>query len=105
MVENKPIVVITGVSGYLGSRVCYDFLLDGSFTVRGTVRDKNSDNKINPLKEAFGAYFSKLELINVDLLDSESISNAIKGADYVVHTASPFTYSSKTEEDLVRPAV
>lgn len=40
MVESsKPVVLITGVSGYLGSQVAYEFLKDGTYTVRGTVRD------------------------------------------------------------------
>jgi nucleoside-diphosphate-sugar epimerase len=40
MVEkSKPVVLITGVSGFLGSHVAFFFLKDGSFTVKGTVRD------------------------------------------------------------------
>jgi GDP-D-mannose dehydratase len=70
MVENnKKTVVITGVSGYLGSRVCHDFLLDGSYNVRGTVRDKTNEAKMAPLRKAFGDDFTKLELVNADLLD------------------------------------
>lgn len=40
MVEGhlKPIVVVTGITGYLGIYVCLDFLKDGGFKVRGTVR-------------------------------------------------------------------
>ena len=58
MVENtKPIVVITGVSGYLGSQVALTFLKDGSYNVRGTVRDTKNPVKIEPLRKAFGAYF------------------------------------------------
>ena len=49
----KPIVVVTGISGYIGMHVCNDFLKDGSFKVRGTVRGMN-DEKLIPLKEAFG---------------------------------------------------
>lgn len=46
MVEsNKPIVVITGVSGYLGSHVALEFLKDDTYTVRGTVRNTNDPKK------------------------------------------------------------
>jgi nucleoside-diphosphate-sugar epimerase len=49
MVESsKPIVLITGVSGYLGSHVALVFLKDGGFNVRGTVRDTKNANKIEP---------------------------------------------------------
>lgn len=54
---DKPIVTLTGVTGYLGSKVCERFLEDGSFRVRGTVRDKNNQAKLAPLREAFGAKF------------------------------------------------
>jgi nucleoside-diphosphate-sugar epimerase len=37
--EGKPLVVITGISGYLGSQVCLTFLKHGGYRVRGTVRD------------------------------------------------------------------
>eukprot|EP00121_Abeoforma_whisleri_P004445 Awhi_evm1s4020 len=48
---SKPLVVITGVSGYLGSHVCLQFLKDGSYRVRGTVRSTSNEAKIKPLKE------------------------------------------------------
>ena len=38
----KPIVTLTGVTGYIGSVVCKMFLEDGNYRVRGTVRDKNN---------------------------------------------------------------
>jgi uncharacterized protein YbjT (DUF2867 family) len=40
--SDKPLVVITGITGYVGSNVCKTFLEDGSFKVRGTVRDKKN---------------------------------------------------------------
>jgi thioester reductase-like protein len=45
------------VSGYLGSHVCLAFLKDGTYKVRGTVRSKTNQKKIEPLKKAFGEYF------------------------------------------------
>ncbi len=91
MVESsKKKVVITGITGFLGSHVCNYFLMDGSFDVRGTVRDKNNETKLAPLRKAFGENFNKLELVEADLLKPETIDEAIKGCDYVIHTASPF---------------
>ena len=52
--ENKPLVVITGITGFLGSNVCLYFLRSGLFRVRGTVRSKYNTKKIDPLKEAYG---------------------------------------------------
>ena len=44
MVEagEKPLVTITGVTGYLGSMTALDFLKDGSYRVRGTVRSTSN---------------------------------------------------------------
>ena len=38
------------------------------------------------------------------MLDAFSLSKAIAGSKYVVHTASPFNFSAK-EDDLAKPAV
>jgi dihydroflavonol-4-reductase len=109
MVEQSlPVVLITGVSGYIGSAVCYDFLKDKSFRVRGTVRDTQNSAKIQPIKDAFGADFANLELITADLLDEASIDRAIQGADFVVHTASPCDMGGnnlKNEDEVRIPAV
>ena len=43
---DKPIILVTGISGYAGSQVALALLEDGSYKVRGTVRDKNNAAKI-----------------------------------------------------------
>jgi nucleoside-diphosphate-sugar epimerase len=101
----KPVVTITGISGFIGSYVCLDFLKTGEFRVRGTVRDKNNEAKIEPLRKAFGDYFAQLELVEADLLDAESITRALDGSTYVVHTASPVVFNPKTDDDVIKPAV
>jgi len=108
MVEagEKPIVTLTGISGYLGAVTCLKFLEDGSFRVRGTVRDTTNEAKIAPLREAFGDLFSQLELRQADLNDEQSMIDAIAGSTYVCHMASPFFFGSEsTEETMVKPAV
>jgi dihydroflavonol-4-reductase len=107
MVEStKKKVVITGVSGFLGSTVTKQFLEDGTYTVRGTVRDTKNEKKIAPLRKAFGDRFNDLELVEADLLKPDSITAAIEGCDFVVHTASPFVIAQpKNENDLITPAV
>lgn len=107
MVEStKQTVVITGVSGYLGSHVALLFLKDGSYNVRGTVRDAKNPTKIEPLRKAFGDLFNQLTLVEADLNNEESIFASIKGANLVVHTASPFPLAPpRNENDLINPAV
>ena len=41
---DKPIVTLTGVTGYLEAEVCLRYLKDGGFRVRGTIRDKTNES-------------------------------------------------------------
>jgi dihydroflavonol-4-reductase len=90
---DKPIMTLTGISGYIGSVTALQLLQDGSYKIRGTVRDKNNEAKIAPLREAFGDLFNQLELVEADLLNEESLVAAIAGSTYVCHVASPFFMS------------
>jgi hypothetical protein len=71
MVEpTKPIVVITGVSGFVGSFVLREFLLGegaGKYQIRVTVRDKNNQAKLKPLKDYFGAALTLVQFYSAEL--------------------------------------
>lgn len=72
MVEaNLPLVVITGVSGYVGSQVLNEFLQGegkGKYRIRATVRDKNNKAKLAPLEKYFGAeLFNTIEFCSAEL--------------------------------------
>ena len=71
-----PLVVITGITGYLGSHVCQQALSHGGFRVRGTVRDIEKAKPIM-LKALGEELFSKLEIVEMDLLKEPSIDKAI----------------------------
>ena len=103
----RPKLTIIGISGYIGAHVCLAFLKHDQFKIRGTVRDTKSLSKVLPLREAYGENFDKLELVEANLLDPESISAAIEGSTYVVHVASPVPlYSVKNvNRDIIEPAV
>lgn len=100
----KPLVTITGVTGFIGSQVCLSFLDCGEFRVRGTVRDTKNEAKMAPLRRAFGEHFTKMEFVEADLLNAESIAQAVAGSTYVVHTASPVDFRLPTDE-IVKIAV
>lgn len=111
MVEssNKPVVVITGVTGFLGSQVLNEFLNGegaGQYKIRATVRDKTNLAKLKPLQDFFGEKLSEVEFFNADLNDAQSLENAIKGSDFVIHTASPVGLSNpRNHDDMIKPAV
>lgn len=55
------------------------FLENGTFKVKGTVRDTKRADKMEPLKKAFGEYFDQLELVEADLCKKETIVDACEG--------------------------
>lgn len=104
--EGKPVVTITGITGYVGMHVCKMFLEDGGYSVKGTVRSTKNPAKMEPLKKAFGEHYDSLTFCEADLNDEASMLKAFEGSDYIVHTASPFVMEEpKDEMDLIRPAV
>ena len=97
---------MTGITGFVGSNVGLELLKEGSYRVRGTVRSLRVPDKIDPLRKAYGDKFDQVELVEADLLNSESLMKAIKGSTYVLHTASPFVIESPSDESvLIKPAV
>lgn len=105
-VTDLPVVVVTGITGYMGSWVGLLALQSGKYRVRGTVRSKTNTAKLDPIRQAYGEHFDNLELVEADLLDPESLARAMVGATYVLHTASPFTIAEpRDENELIRPAV
>ena len=79
----------------------------GKFRVRGTVRSTKNPAKLEPLEKAFGKdLYAKLELVEADLLDEQSLLKAAEGCEYIVHTASPFPIVAPSDEmELINPAV
>ena len=70
------------------------------------MRSLSNTAKMDPLKKSLGDLFDQLELVEADLTDDASIKNAIQGATYVIHTASPIaTKAPKDKNEMIRPAV
>lgn len=92
-------ICVTGAGGFIASWMV-KLLLEKGYAVRGTVRNPD-DPKNNHLRELEGAK-ERLTLCKADLLDFESLREAIIGCDGVFHTASPVT---DDPEQMVEPAV
>ena len=104
-IEAAQVVAVTGVSGYIGSEVVKQ-LLEKGYVVRGTVRSKANTSKVQHLLKLADALPGKLELFEADLLKAGDFDEVVRGADFVLHTASPFfTESSDPQKDLIDPAV
>ena len=102
----KTIVTVTGGTGYIASWVVNDLLLQGH-DVRITVRDKTNTEKYQHLINISENSQGTLTVYQADLLTKGSFDEAIAGADYVMHTASPFFLDDNgdTQTKLIDPAV
>ena len=101
--SRNDIVLVTGGSGYLGTRVITDLLRSGT-QVRASVRSLDSEQ---PLREAVrrgGADDADLHLVMASLTDDAGWDAAASGVDGVYHLASPMTHATEDPEIVVTPA-
>ena len=76
-------------------------LLQG-YNVRGTVRSTSNKEKTAPLVGLGEALPGSLKLYEADLLKDGSFDEAVKGVNYVIHTASPFLQANEKTDPYVR---
>ncbi len=87
-------ILLTGATGYIGKRLLPILIKDGHSVVC-CVRDVKRFNPPESIKQ-------KIEVIQMDLLDEESlrkIPNNIDGAFYLVHSMSSSSNYQKLEQD------
>jgi nucleoside-diphosphate-sugar epimerase len=102
MTTSDTIVLVTGGSGYLGTRVIADLLQTGT-RVRATMRSLDSEPK---LREAVrrGGGDAGLDLVVASLTDDAGWDAAASGVDGVYHLASPMTHATEDRDLVVTPA-
>ena len=96
-------VVVTGASGFIALH-CVRELLEQGYRVRGTVRSLGSEAALRrallPLEPG-----ERLSFAQAELLSDAGWSEALAGARYVLHVASPVPKARpKDDDELVRPA-
>lgn len=103
----KPAVVcVTGITGYVAGHVVVRLLAAGH-TVHGTCRNPEKAETVEHLTSLPGAK-DRLNLFKADLLTPGSFDEAVKGCEFVIHTASPFlanVSASQAQERLIKPAL
>lgn len=98
-------VLVTGVSGVIGGHVALALLYAG-YTVRGSVRDPARADEVRATLSRAGANLSRLEIVELDLLEDRGWEAAAQGCRYLQHIASPISIRPpKDPDDLIRPAV
>jgi nucleoside-diphosphate-sugar epimerase len=96
---SNPLVLITGVTGFLAQHVVAATLQAG-YRVRGTIRD---GSKSGALLQRHPHNFETTVVADVATSD---LKEAVKGVTYVLHTASPYTFNyNNGEEELLKPAI
>jgi dihydroflavonol-4-reductase len=99
----STLVTVTGASGFIALH-CVRELLERGFRVRGTVRNLKSADALRrallPLEPS-----ERLEFAEAELLSDTGWAEALNGARYVLHVASPLPKAPpKDEDELIRPA-
>ncbi|KJH41674.1 hypothetical protein DICVIV_12344 [Dictyocaulus viviparus] len=107
--EGAEVVLVTGASGYVALH-CVEQLLAVGYTVRGTVRDKSCQKKVNYFQLFFNITFfdllrvkmiplqrladenrnGRLELVEADIENPLDWPRVMKGCSFVLHVASPW---------------
>ncbi|KIW10742.1 hypothetical protein PV08_10041 [Exophiala spinifera] len=108
MVANKPLVLVTGATGFVGAHVVRHLLELSRYRVVIPVR---SMAKSSYIKERYASEIASkdLEMVSVaDLSAPHALDDVLKRfqPEYIVHLASPyFTTTNDPIKDLVQPAV
>lgn len=105
----KPLVLITGINGYIAAHTARAFLQAG-YAVRGTVRDAESKNA-KALVRALSQYHQDndrglLEIVEVpDISAVRAFDGAVKGVSAIAHLASPVSMTTTDPGPMMRAAV
>lgn len=100
----RGLVLVTGGSGYIAG-YCIAQLLSDGWRVRTTVRNLARAEDARATIDKIAANAAAMEFVAADLNSDAGWANAVVGADYVLHVASPLpAVNPKSDDELVRPA-
>ena len=109
MSSSGPLVLITGITGFLAQHVLAQALsAPQNFRVRGTVRSlTKSQSQVLSNLPGGGRDQSRVELVEVADTASSDLSAALQDVTYVIHVASPYIIHDITDpkKQLLEPAV
>jgi len=98
------LVLVTGGSGFVGAH-CIIALLRAGHRVRTTVRSRARDGGVRDMVRAGGADPEGIEIVAADLMHDDGWPEAVDGASYVLHVASPLPVRQpRDENELIAPA-
>jgi nucleoside-diphosphate-sugar epimerase len=90
-------VLVTGASGFIGSHVVMELSKRG-YSVRAGMRNLDYSNIFSDLEN--------VECVKMDLFDVDSLKNAVRGCDDVIHCAASLYIGAKdVKAEVVDPSV
>jgi nucleoside-diphosphate-sugar epimerase len=99
----QTLVTVTGASGFIALH-CVRELLERGYRVRGTVRKLGSEPKLRRALGQLGES-QRLSFVEAELSADAGWKDAMAGAKYVLHVASPLPKAEpKDEQELILPA-
>ncbi|CAD0087963.1 unnamed protein product, partial [Aureobasidium vineae] len=102
---SKPLVFITGGTGFIGAEVIQQ-ALEAGYRLRLSIRKAE---QATTLKERYPKYASEIETVVIpDVSKRESFETALEDVDYVIHLASPVPGRRALpdlKEDYIKPAL
>jgi len=98
--ENLPLVLVTGATGYIATQIIQDLYDTGKYSVRGTTRNLQSE-KSKMIKKLF----PQIELVACTLTADDGWEHAFEGVSFVLHVASPYlSFFGGNIEHFLKPA-
>lgn len=95
-------VLVTGISGFIGSHVALR-LLEKGYLVRGTVRNKDKAQAVVDRVLAASGTGAEIELVEADLRADAGWADAVKDCRYIQHIASPFPSDEPSDREALVP--
>lgn len=97
-------VLVTGATGFIASHLILQ-LLEKGYRVRGTARSAEKAQALNSVLSEYSGKPVNIEIIAADLSADDGWDEAVRGADFVQHVASPFPPEApKSADELIVPA-
>ena len=105
MASSDTLVTVTGASGFIGMHCVQDLLASG-YAVRGTLRSLDKQAAVREALALDEEQGQRLSFGATKLLEEEGWAQAMEGATYVLHVASPVPMEEpKDEQTIIRPAL
>ncbi|THU97690.1 NAD(P)-binding protein [Dendrothele bispora CBS 962.96] len=97
MSTTKRTVLVTGISGFIASHVVLELLKKG-YSVRGTVRA----SRMESIRATVCKKYPNLEVIPIEDVTKDDLSNALKGVDAVIHVPPMMPPTEENPDETIK---